>query len=159
MDVRKAVFAALALAFSGWAAVEARHLQGRETGRILRCGPSRTEVEARFAPVRKQIESGRMEEALLSLRPMAEKGGYRGYARFWLGEIAFRQGAYAQAVRAYRQAVEQAPDLGDPDGPFGARRVLEARLSFLRKGPWARKPPREIRDLYYLQRRLAGGCE
>ncbi len=159
MDLRRAVFAALALAFAGWAAVEARHLPVRDTHGIRRCGPSRAEVEARFAPIRRQIESGRVEEALLSLRPMAEKGAYRGYARFWLGEIAFRQGAYAQAVRAYRRAVEQAPDLGDRDGPFGARRALEVRLAFLRKGPWARNPPREVRDLYYLQRRLAGGCE
>ncbi len=156
MDVRRAVFAALALGFSGWAVVEARHLEGREP---VRCGPSRAEVEARFAAAQRQIASGRTEEALLSLRPEAEKGAYRGYARFWLGEIAFLQGAYPEAVRAYRRAVEEAPDLADPDGPFGARQTLEARLAFLRKGPWARNPPREIRDLYYLQRRLAGGCE
>jgi len=116
-------------------------------------------VEASFGPISAARDQGRVEEALLLLRDRTERGPYPGYAWFLLGEIAFQEGQLRTAVSHYRKAVDVDPSVGDRQGAFQARRVVSERLAALRGGAWAQQPPPEIRDLYYLQRRLAGGCE
>jgi len=144
----------------GWAAVEARNLR-RSTGADLYAArpPDPVAVEASFRPILDARDQGRPEEALLLLRDRTERGPYSGYAWFLLGEMAYGEGQPGAAVRHYRRAVEVDPSVADRQGAFRARRVVSERLAALRNGPWAQSPPPEIRDLYYLQRRLAGGCE
>ena len=45
------------------------------------------------------------------------------------------------------------------DAAFDAGGVIEGRLDALLDGPWKNHRPPEIRDLYFLRRRLGGGCE
>ena len=160
MGLPRAALALAAAVCVAWAAVEARNLGAVPAGAdpCALAAPDPGAVEASFEPVRALLEAGRSEEAVLALRDRAAKGPYPGYARFWLGEIAFRHGAYAQAVREYRAAVETDPSVGDRGAAFNAGRRISERLEEIRRGPWAGDPPREIRDLYYLQRLLAGGC-
>jgi cytochrome c-type biogenesis protein CcmH/NrfG len=144
-----------------WAAVEARHLGRRESG------PARPAaspfdpgaVEAAFAELLAARDAGRREEIMLDLRGRAEHGPYAGYAWFLLGEMAYQEGAYRAALRHYRKAVEVDPSVADRDGALASARMITARSEALLHGPWAKERPPEIRDLYYLQRRLAGGCE
>jgi len=145
----------------GLAAVEARNL-GHGAVASDPCAsrpPDPVAVEASFGPILTARDQGRPEEALLLLRERTERGPYPGYAWFLLGEMAFGEGQARAAVRHYRRAVEADPSVGDRQSAFRARRVVTERLAGLRTGPWAQDPPPEIRDLYFLQRRLAGGCQ
>lgn len=157
---RTALLLAIALAL-GWAGVEARHLRlGPPAGyRLPAAEEAPAAVEAGFAALQEARRGGRREEALLGLREQAARGRHPGFASFLLGEMAFEEKAYTAAVGHYRRAVEAEPRVGDHDAPFRSGRIIASRLGFLRQGPWAQSPPPEIRDLYYLQRRLAGGCE
>ena len=154
----------LALAVLGcvvWAGVEARDLGSgpRRGDPCAARAPEAAAVEASYAAIRDALEQGRDGDALLSLRERTVRGPYPGYAWFFLGEAAYREGAVTAAVGHYRRAVETDPSVADRGAAFGASRTLGRRLADLRQGPWAEDPPPEIRDLYLLQRRLAGGCE
>lgn len=155
------VLGALVAVCLGWAAVEARHVEWSRLGDTRPAVPTaeRGRVEESYAAIRADLDAGRIEQALLALRLRAEQGPYPGTARFLLGEVAMSQGAHAEAVRHYRQAVEQAPAVSDRNGPFASGATIEARLAALLAGPWATERPPEIKDLYYLRRRLGGGCE
>lgn len=146
-----------------WAGVEARHLAGSGLSRgpdpCAARPPDAAAVEASYAAIRAALGDGREEEALLALRERASRGPYPGYAWFLLGEAAYRQGAAAAAVGHWRRAVEADASVADRGAAFGAGRAIARRLAELREGPWAEDAPREIRDLYFLQRRLAGGCD
>lgn len=158
---RRVLWAA-SLGFLTWGVVEARTLDW-----TFLTQPSRGHapvsdpqvVEQSFAELRSALAAGRTEQALLSLRRRAEHGPYPGFSRFWLGELAFAEGAHGAAVRQYRLAVEADPGVADRNTAFDAGVVIDARLTAILEGPWARQRPPEIRDLYYLRRRLGGGCE
>lgn len=144
-----------------WAGVEARNLIGISQGPDP-CAARPSEaaaVETSYAAIRATLADGRDDEALLALRDRASRGPYPGYAWYLLGEAAYREGAAVAAVGHWRKAVESDATVADRGAAFGAGRAIARRLGELREGPWAENPPREIRDLYYLQRRLAGGCE
>ncbi len=145
----------------GWAGVEARHLAGgapRPDACALRAADPGA-VEKSFAAVLAARDAGNTEQALLELRERAARGPYPGYASYLLGELAYAEGAYPAAVGQFRTAVEREPGVGDRRAAFRAGAKILQRLEDLRRGPWAGRGPAEIPDLYYLQRRLAGGCE
>ncbi len=152
--------AAAVLGSLGWAVVEARHIEIRHPPRqdLAARSADPTTVEGVFSEIQSLRAAGQQEEAILALREQTS-GVHAGYAWFLLGEIAYEEGAYASAVQHYRSAVELEPSLTDRKAAFGASGQIEARLQALRSSPWAEDAPRELRDLYYLQRRLAGGCE
>lgn len=162
MSKRAQAALTLAIAVSvAWAAVEARNLTNGSRGRgaVVGTPSDSAAVEASFAPLRKAWEAGRREESLLGLRDRTARGPYAGYAWFLLGEMAYEEGAYSSAVTQFRTAVETDPSVADRGSAFSSARVIAARLEAIRQGPWREQRPAEIRDLYYLQRRLAGGCE
>jgi tetratricopeptide (TPR) repeat protein len=116
-------------------------------------------VTASFQPILAARDAGRAEVALLALRVRAEKGPYPGYAWYFLGQVAQREGAFAAAVVNYRKAVAADPTVADRQSAFGAADALRRDLSDLKRSAWARSGPPELADLRYLERRLAGGCE
>lgn len=158
---RWSVASAVALCLGG-AGLEARHLGRERLARVDPCGArpaDRGAVEASFAEVLAARAAGRGEEALLTLRQRAERGPYPGYAWFLLGELAVEAGAFGPAVKHFRRAVEVDPGVADRGTAFGAARAVEHHLETLRASAWAQANPPELRDLHYLRRRLAGGCE
>lgn len=116
-------------------------------------------MESSLARAQSLRAAGDSEGAVLFLRQRIAQGPYSGYAWFLLGELAYEAQAYPTAVTHYRKAVETDPSVGDREGAFASGAVIADRLDTLLAGPWAQDRPPEVRDLYYLKRRLAGGCE
>lgn len=144
-----------------WAAVEARHVSmppAQPDPCALR-PPDPSSVEASYRPLAERVARHETGEVLLALRDRTTRGPFPGYAWFLLGEVAYEEGQLREAVRHYRKAVEIDPTVADRRGALGAARRLRERVETLRSGPWKEDPPEEVRDLYFLQRRLAGGCE
>ncbi|TAL15599.1 hypothetical protein EPN96_12610 [bacterium] len=120
---------------------------------------SPAEVESAYKELSAALEEGRTDEALLELRKRSEKGPYPGAALYFLGELAYAEGAYQQALFHYRKAAEKNPSLFDKGGPFKAREKVLKNLDGLRNGPWKGQRPAGIADLQFLVRKLNGGCE
>ena len=145
----------------GWACVEAPGVSwgGPRRGPWAAGPPDPAAVVASFQPILAVREAGRSEESLLMLRERAEKGPYPGYAWYFLGEAAQREGALAAAVMSYRKAVAADPTVADRQSAFGTSDALRRSLAELKVSAWARSGPPELAELRYLERRLAGGCE
>ena len=161
-DRGRLALGAVAAGLLVWAGVEARNLDWRALGRapaLAAPAVDPRQVEESFAGIRADLEAGRAEQALLELRQRTEHGPYPGFAWFWLGELAADEGVYTAAVRHYRRAVETDPTVADRTAAFDAGAAIDTRLSAILEGPWANQRPPEVRDLYYLRRRLGGGCE
>ncbi len=161
MDRERTWFLVAAALLLVWAGVEARSLNRDRRARPDPCAArvDPAAVEASYRDVEARIQGGDAAGVVLELRQRARSGPYPAWAWFWLGEAAYRQGAWAEAVRAYGRAVDENPAVADRNGPFRSGERMSERLASIRKGPWATRPPPEIRQLYALQRRLAGGCE
>jgi len=121
--------------------------------------PDPARVEGAYKDVLADLDAGRRDEALIALSRRAEEGPHPGAARFLLGEIAYAEGAYRPALDHYREAVRLEPTLADRGGPFGAKKTIRDHLAALRAGPWAGRNDPAMRELFALERRLAGGCQ
>ncbi|GAB4261394.1 hypothetical protein [Deferrisoma sp.] len=161
MDRERWVLVGLAALFAAWAALElpglGRDARARPDPCAARVEPAA--VEASYRDTVARLEAGDDAAAVLELRRRAEAGPHPAWAWFWLGEAAYRRGAWAEAVARYARAVDENPAAADRTGPFRSGAVMAERLQAIRSGPWAQDPPPEVRKLYALQRRLAGGCE
>jgi tetratricopeptide (TPR) repeat protein len=117
------------------------------------------EVEKAYGDISAQVAAGKTDETILELRRRSEKGPYPGAALYFLGELAYAEGAYPQALLQYRKASEANPSLFDKGGPFKARERVLRNIELLQSGPWKGQRPQGIADLQFLVRRLNGGCE
>ncbi len=116
-------------------------------------------VESAYREIALAIDSGKGDSVFLEVRKRSEKGPYQAAAYFFLGELAYGEGSYQQAMAHYRKAVEKGPYLADKNAPLGASGKILAKIDALRNGPWKGQKPQGTADLSYLLRRLSGGCE
>jgi tetratricopeptide (TPR) repeat protein len=120
-----------------------------------------------FGPVLQIQEGGQYADAITMLDEIAGKYPENPMTYVHMARIRLRQGRLAESIGQYRRAVEMSPDLVDNKTPFFIGRelkdlVTEGREKLAREK--ALKPGdatvlRALGDIYYLQRRLAGGCE
>ena len=106
-------------------------------------------------------------EAMAELEDVIDKYPERPRSYVYLAQFYLEQGKLGDAIHNYRQAVEMEPDYVDERTPLfiGDKikvLVTEGREKFAREK--ALKPKDKgvklaLKDIYYLQSRLAGGCE
>jgi tetratricopeptide (TPR) repeat protein len=106
-------------------------------------------------------------EAMAELEDVIDKYPERPRSYVYLAQLYLEQGKLGDAIHNYRQAVEMEPDFVDERTPLfiGDKikgLVTEGREKFAREK--ALKPEDKgvklaLKDIYYLQSRLAGGCE
>lgn len=147
------LFIALCLALALWYGLNTSPAQKGEAA----ADPA--SVELSYRELAAAVREGKGDTAFLEARRRAEKGPFPAAAYFILGQIAYREGAYQQAMAHYRKAVELGPYLADQNGPLGARGKILYDVEALRNGPWKGQKPQGIADLQYLLRRFSGGCE
>jgi len=120
-----------------------------------------------FEEVRSQIKAGELEKALGVLEGITEKHPENAQAHVYMAQIKLQKGKLGESLQNYRQAVEMDPDLVDERTPFYIgdkleRLVKEGMEKFKREKelkPGDESVDKVLKDVYYLQRRLAGGCE
>ncbi len=120
-----------------------------------------------YAPVEALLAEGNPQAALLKLDELGRD--YPGDAHGYLlrGEILRGMGVLDQAIANYVRALKLDGDYLEQAGPLSRRteirQLVDLGLSEL--GPRARSNPDNrslavtVRELHYLQSRLAGGCE
>jgi tetratricopeptide (TPR) repeat protein len=110
---------------------------------------------------------GLFAEAMAELKDVMEKYPERPRSYVYLAQLYVEQGKLGDAIHHYRQAVEMEPDYVDDRTPLfiGDKikgLVTEGREKFAREKalkPKDKKIKMALQDVYYLQSRLAGGCE
>ena len=120
-----------------------------------------------YRPVEELRDDGQASEALLKLDELARKYPQEAHGEILRGEILTERGAIKEAIEHYVLAVRLNGDYVDKASPLNRFQqisdLVDTQLPrFIEKG---RKNPQNpavqnsLSGLYYLQSRLAGGCE
>jgi tetratricopeptide (TPR) repeat protein len=112
-------------------------------------------------------KQGLYAEAMAKLEDVMKKYPQRPRSHVYMAQLHLKQGELAIAIHEYRRAVEMEPDYVDERTPLFIGNeikelVVEAREKFGREKklrPQDKTVKIALNDVYYLQSRLAGGCE
>jgi len=112
-------------------------------------------------------EQGLYTEAMAKLEDIRKKYPEKPMSYVYLAQLYLEQGRLADGIHNYRRAVEMEPDYVDERTPLFIgdkikELVIEGREKFGREKalkPEDKKVMKTLKDIYYLQSRVAGGCE
>lgn len=124
-------------------------------------------IERQFSPVVALRDSGALQEALLKLEELARSLPGEAHNDLLSGDILLRMGQFDRSLIKLAAAVKGNADYVDSASPLNQRPLLQAAVSEglplirdrLRAQPDSRSLAQVLSDGYYLQSRLAGGCE
>lgn len=120
-----------------------------------------------YGPVEALLQAGQDQSALLKLTEIEKTYPGEAHGQMLKGSIQARLGAVDEAVASYAAGVKLRGDYVDKENPLSRRneiaklvesglRTVSARLAL---NPDNRTAKATMKQLYYLQSRLAGGCE
>ncbi|MBW2451326.1 MAG: hypothetical protein JRE16_09595 [Deltaproteobacteria bacterium] len=153
------------------APIDASHVSGRVMDRQLEQEMSYQAriafLTRRYQPVIDQLGQGALPEALLTLEEISRDLPGEVHSDLLRGDVFFRMGQLDRALTNLAVAVRQNPDYVDSASPLNQRQLIDAVVSQgmpqlrdrLRAQPGNRSLEQVLKDGYYLQSRLAGGCE
>lgn len=120
-----------------------------------------------YSPAESLRQTGNLQAALLKLDELASK--YPGEAHGYIlqGEILREMGAFDQAVASYVEGVKLNGEYVDGKSPLSRRKEIRQLVDEglkvvgdrVRAHPENRSLAGGLKNVYYLQSRLAGGCE
>ncbi|PLX88459.1 MAG: hypothetical protein C0614_02490 [Desulfuromonas sp.] len=124
-------------------------------------------IERRYAPVVALRDRGDLPAALLKLEELARDLPGEVHSNLLRGEVLFLMGQVDRALTQFALAVRGNGDYIDSASPLNRRTLIEGVLAQglpqvrdrLRVQPDSRVLEEVVKDGYYLQSRLAGGCE
>jgi len=137
-------------------------------GRETKSYASQMEVDKQiYASVITYQDKGLYAEAIAELDRIAKNNPKNSLSYIYLAESHLAQGRLSDAIRNYRQAVEMQPDYVDQRTPvFKGDEIKKLVTEGIPKLEREKKlKPKDedvkqaLKDVYYLQRRLAEGCE
>lgn len=120
-----------------------------------------------YGPVEALLQTGKDQSALLKLAEIEKTYPGEAHGQILKGSIQVRLGAIDEAVASYATGVKLRGDYVDKENPLSRRveigRIVETGLQTvsarLAANPDNRTAKATMKQLYYLQSRLAGGCE
>ena len=120
-----------------------------------------------FKEVRASEEQGLYQEAMAQVEDIIKSYPEKPLSYVYFARLHFKEGELGESVINYRQAVEMEPDYVDKRTPLFIgdeikQIVEEGREKFGREKelkPEDNEVREALKDIYYLQSRLAGGCE
>jgi cytochrome c-type biogenesis protein CcmH/NrfG len=120
-----------------------------------------------YQEVASHVEQGLYKEAMAELKEIVKEDPERSLSYVYMARVYLKQGNLADGTHNYRHAVEIEPGYVDKKTPLFlgdelTKLVAEGREKFGREQmlrPNDKGVKRALEDIYYLQRRLAGGCE
>ncbi len=120
-----------------------------------------------YGPVEELTLAGKRTEALLKLEELERDFPGEAHAAILRGALLVEQGAIAEGIKAYVLGVRQNGDYIDEKSLLGRHeeiaalvaKQLPAAKARLDRSPDSRTWNAALKNLYYLQSRLAGGCE
>ena len=120
-----------------------------------------------YAPVEELREAGQESSALLKLDEIARKYPQEAHGEILRGEILLKRGAVRQSIEHYVRAVRLNGDYVDAASSLSRRAEIDKLVAVqlplfaerARQDSQSLQLQNALTGLYYLQSRLAGGCE
>jgi len=144
----------------------ASRLVSRQDSSASRNLPQRSaEIQAALDKSKSLLEAKDYPRAIALAQGIIQQDPKESFAYVYLARALRAQGDLAQSLRKYGMAVKLNPDFVDKKSPDKIGPELKAlvRTAVIetRKPEFEQQPDykKSIKALYYLQRRLAGGCE
>jgi predicted Zn-dependent protease len=124
-------------------------------------------LERHYGPVAALRDRGELQSALLKLEELERQFPGEPHGALLRGDVLYRMGLIDRAVSSLAAAVRGNGDYLDPGSPLNQRDLIavtaEQGVPLLRdrvRGqPDDRQAAATLKEAYYLQSRLAGGCE
>lgn len=124
-------------------------------------------IERHYSPVLVLRDSGALQEALLKLEELGRSLPGEPHNDLLSGDILLRMGQFDRALVKLARAVRNNADYVDQSSPLNQRPLIESAVTSglplvrdrLRVSPENPSLSSVVQDGYYLQSRLAGGCE
>ena len=124
-------------------------------------------LERHYRPVLELRDQGALQEALLKLEELGRSLPGEAHNDLLTGDIMLRMGAFERSLSKLASAVRRNADYVDAASPLNQRPLIESAVSEglplmrdrLRAQPDSPSLEQVVKDGYYLQSRLAGGCE
>lgn len=120
-----------------------------------------------YSPVTDLRQQGQKESALLKLDELSRRYPDEAHGEILRGEILLELGALTEAVEHLARGVRMNGDYVDQQSPLSRRRLIDRLLkeklpefkTSAAANPDGTTLQAVLKDLYYLQGRMAGGCE
>ena len=120
-----------------------------------------------FAQTEQLLQTGRFDDARQSIDEIRKQHPDNPQSFVYLARIQMKEGRIGDAIHSYRIAIEMEPAYTDKNTPLYIGTVIndilpEARTKLNREKklkPGDASIKARLEDVYYLQRRIAGGCE
>ncbi len=120
-----------------------------------------------YGPVESLHQAGNFQGALLKLDELARAYPGEAHGHILQGEILHGMGALEEAVASYVEGVKLNGEYVDGKSPLSRRKEVQQLVdegmrtigSRAKSNPGNRSVAAALRNVYYLQSRLAGGCE
>lgn len=124
-------------------------------------------IKELYGPVEALRQTGQSQSALLKLAEIEKSYPGEAHGQILKGEIQAQLGALDEAVASYAAAVRLSGDYVERDSPLSQRDEIQQLVNDglkrvgarLAEHPDNRSAQGTMKQLYYLQSRLAGGCE
>jgi predicted Zn-dependent protease len=124
-------------------------------------------LERHYGPVVTLRDRGELQSALLKLEELDREFPGEPHGALLRGAVFYRMGLLDRAVASLAAAVRGNGDYLDPASPLNQRDLIAVTAEQgipllrdrLRGQPDDRQAAATLKDAYYLQSRLAGGCE
>jgi tetratricopeptide (TPR) repeat protein len=125
-----------------------------------------TDMENKSIEIKSLIEGNNLNKAEILVKELIQKYPFEGEPRMLMGDIFMRRQDSINAALEYKEAVDLNPDYLDKKTPlFQGKKlnvaVKEAIIEIEKKikaDPDDKLIKKYRKDIYYLQRKLAGGC-
>lgn len=124
-------------------------------------------IDRHYSPVLVLRDNGALQEALLKLEELGRSLPGEPHNDLLSGDILLRMGQFDRALAKLARAVRNNADYVDQTSPLNQRPLIESAVTSglplvrdrLRASPENPSLENIVQDGYYLQSRLAGGCE
>jgi hypothetical protein len=124
-------------------------------------------LERHYGPVTLLRDQGELQSALLKLEELERDFPGEPYGALLRADVFYRMGLLDRALPSLALAVRGNGDYLDPASPLNRRDLIAVAVEQgiplmrdrLRGQPGDRQAAATLKDAYYLQSRLAGGCE
>ncbi len=125
-----------------------------------------TEIENQVNVIKSLIEGNNLNKAEMLVKELIKKYPYEGELRMLMGDIHMRKQEPLEAAIDYKEAIDLNPDYLDKKTPlFQGKKLsvaVKEAMTEIEKEIKANSEDKVMtkyrKDIYYLQRRIAGSC-
>lgn len=126
----------------------------------------KSKIENEVKAIKVLIEGGKLSEAETLTKELLQEHPHEGEPRIIMGDIFMRKQEPIMAVLEYKEAIDINPDYLDRQTSVFQGKKMEVAVKEalseiernLGKNPEDALMKKHRKNIYYLQRRLAGGC-